>query len=96
MDCASQWKPSAIPVPSSAEQFCICQFLFLIEWSSNSVVISSAFIAVAKSCLFANINNGTPGILSSCSNAANSNPVSYILRRSALSITQTIPIILSK
>ena len=67
-----QARPSLTPSPVSAEHGWICHALSRIVCKFNPSAISLARAAFIKSCLFANINTGTPISFSSASNSDNS------------------------
>lgn len=58
--------PSCKPVPALAEQPCICHGLSLIRNRFRASAMSSADMALMRSCLLARTRTGTPFILSSC------------------------------
>jgi len=88
--------PSCIPSLALAEQAIIDHSLSLIFYKVRVSEISSGGRANNKSCLFANINNGTPARVLSSRSFCNSSPLSANLLLSEESITNTRASVFSK
>lgn len=88
----SQSRPSYNPSPLVAQVAWMYQLRFLNECSPNLSVISAAFIAFGKSCLFANINSTASLSSSSASMRISSSFASPIRSLSLLSTTKIRPL----
>lgn len=87
----SQSRPSYKPSPLVAQVAWIYQLRFLNECSPNLSVISAAFIAFGRSCLFAKINRTASLSSSSANMRISSSFASPIRSLSLLSTTKIRP-----